>query len=183
MSAKGTITRADYIDWNIAVEKVRLIKDKKPVMAALIATGICTGLRISDLKGLKVEALGPQIMIVEKKTRKPRILQLNPWALEMLGSPNLPSSGFLFSKDGMSALTTQHINRELKNIFADVKGVRISSHSLRKTFGRRVMEQHGYSAEALLLLMDAFNHSSPAMTKVYLGIRQEEVNKIYMSVI
>ena len=55
-----------------------------------------------------------------------------------------------------------------------------SCHSLRKTFGRQVYNMSGESAELTLVkLMELFNHSSVAITKRYLGLRQEEVLQTY----
>ena len=59
-----------------------------------------------------------------------------------------------------------------------------SSHTLRKTFGRRIWLQEcdqGRGDQALLLLCDVFGHSSIAITKRYLGIRQEEILSVYNS--
>ena len=69
---------------------------------------------------------------------------------------------------------------KLKEMF-ETKNIAISSHSLRKTFGRQVWNNNGESDKALLYLSELFNHSSPAITKRYLGIRQEELDDIYMN--
>ena len=62
-------------------------------------------------------------------------------------------------------------------------GIRIehfSTHTLRKTFGRKVFESAGEQAEmALVRLMELFNHSSVSITKRYLGIRQKELLETY----
>ena len=56
----------------------------------------------------------------------------------------------------------------------------ISSHSLRKTFGRQVYNMNSENSElALVKLMELFNHSSVAITKRYLGLRQEEILETY----
>ena len=47
--------------------------------------------------------------------------------------------------------------------------------------GRRVWENDNQSERALVYLMELFNHSSLAITKRYLGIRQEELDDIYMN--
>jgi site-specific recombinase XerD len=44
------------------------------------------------------------------------------------------------------------------------------------------MELNNFSNESLVLLMELFGHSSMAITKRYLGIRQQEINDIYLSV-
>jgi integrase len=57
-----------------------------------------------------------------------------------------------------------------------------SCHSLRKTFGRQVYNMNSESSElALVKLMELFNHSSVAITKRYLGLRQEEILETYDS--
>lgn len=55
-----------------------------------------------------------------------------------------------------------------------------SCHSFRKTFSRQVYTMNGDNAElALVKLMELFNHSSVAITKRYLGLRQEEILETY----
>ena len=55
-----------------------------------------------------------------------------------------------------------------------------SCHSLRKTFGRQVYNMNSENSElALVKLMELFNHSSLAITKRYLGLRQEEILQTY----
>ena len=55
-----------------------------------------------------------------------------------------------------------------------------STHSLRKTFGRKVVEQAGENSEmALIKLSELFNHSSPMITRRYLGLRHEELMNVY----
>jgi hypothetical protein len=58
----------------------------------------------------------------------------------------------------------------------------ISSHSLRKTFGRRVYEINGESEKALIQLSQIYNHSSIGITRNYLDITQEEIEDIYLSI-
>ena len=57
----------------------------------------------------------------------------------------------------------------------------LSSHSLRKSFGRQCYEKNNESEKALMYLSEMFNHTSPSITRKYLGIRQEELNNIYMT--
>jgi integrase len=74
------------------------------------------------------------------------------------------------------------INRHLKAIKQrynlDIE--HFSSHSLRKTFGRKVVDSAGEHSEmALIKLSEIFNHSSPMITRRYLGLRAEELEDIY----
>ncbi len=86
----------------------------------------------------------------------------------------------MFVSQKGSVYTRQSINVILKEVFAkEAKKLNISSHSLRKSFGRKVFENNGESEKALTYLSELFNHTSPTITRKYLGIRQEELNNIY----
>lgn len=90
-------------------------------------------------------------------------------------------SPILLSQKG-TTYSTQRLDVILKEIKAKykVKVKNFSCHSLRKTFGRQVYNQNPENAEqALVMLMDIFNHSSLAITKRYIGLRQEEVAQTY----
>ena len=84
-------------------------------------------------------------------------------------------------------MTRQAVDLMLKKVrvrYRVMSAQVFSSHSLRKTFGRRVWLQEcdrGRGDQALLLLCDVFGHSSIAITKRYLGIRQEEILSVYDS--
>lgn len=51
----------------------------------------------------------------------------------------------------------------------------------RKTLGNRVLKLNNFSNEAVILLMELFSHSSPAITRRYLGIREREILDVYDS--
>ena len=73
----------------------------------------------------------------------------------------------------------------LKEIFKQYNIVlegNASSHLFRKTLGNRVLRLNNYSNESIILLMELFSHSSPAITKRYLGIREKEILDVYDSV-
>ena len=62
----------------------------------------------------------------------------------------------------------------------NVKIDNFSCHSLRKAFGRKVFESSGENAQmALVKLSELFNHSSVAITKIYLGLREKELLETY----
>ena len=49
-----------------------------------------------------------------------------------------------------------------------------------ETFGRQVYKMNGENSKlALVKLMELFNHSSIAITKRYLGLRQKEILQTY----
>lgn len=79
-------------------------------------------------------------------------------------------------------MTTQRLNVRLKEIKKryNLKIENFSCHSLRKTFGRKVFESSGENAQmALVKLSELFNHSNVAITKMHLGIRQDELMEAY----
>lgn len=93
---------------------------------------------------------------------------------------------FIFqNRYGTKPIDKSYVNVKLKEIVRkyeiNVEG-NISSHLFRKTLGIRVLKLNNYSNESVILLMELFNHSSPAITKKYLGIREKEIHDVYDSV-
>ncbi|WP_405226356.1 tyrosine-type recombinase/integrase [Dokdonia sp. Asnod1-B02] len=186
MSVKGSVTTSDYLNFDTTLNKaVKLIKgDKNYKLGFLVVLGINSGLRISDLLSLKFNDLdGDSISLLEKKTNKKRIIRINDnikVAFEILKTRVENHDGHIFTSNQNTVYSTQYVNRKIKEFFGSKK-LSISTHSLRKTFGRQVYLNNNETDKALLYLSDLFNHSSPAITKRYLGIRQEELDDIYMS--
>ena len=190
MSQKYSTTTADFLVWSDAMNLIRkLAKDNNYKMSLLIALGCFTGLRISDILALRWnQILGfSEFTIIEKKTSKKRTLRLNPQLQKHIQEcyehikPIGVKAPILVSQKG-TIFTIQAINRILKDIKKKykVKIKNFSCHSLRKTFGRQVYNMNDSNSElALVKLMELFNHSSIAITKRYLGLRQEEILQTY----
>lgn len=176
------MTGSTYLDFDKALGKgMKLIRTgENPNFGLLIICGINLGLRISDLLQLTYGELSQkQIEIKEKKTGKPRMLTFNDNIHQAIGyfkneNPNFKA----FRSQKGTTYSTQHVNRLMKQYFS---GKDISSHSLRKTFGRRVWDNHGQSESALMYLSELFNHTSMSLTRKYLGIRAQELHNIYMT--
>ena len=184
MSTKGTSTKADYIDFDKAsIVGQKLLKDEKTKSIGLyIIMAINTGLRVSDLLSLKFDNVsGETLKLNEQKTGKHRTIKLNDNIKKALTSFDRErKDDFLFTSQKNGVFATQSLNRILKDVFKkEAKTLNISSHSLRKSFGRKVYENNGESEKALTYLSELFNHSSLSITRIYLGIRQEELNDIY----
>lgn len=190
MSLKYSTTTADYLVWSDAMNLIRkLAKDGNYKMSLLVAIGCFTGLRISDILSLRwKQILGvSDFTIIEKKTGKRRTIRLNSELqchivdcynhIQPIGI----ESPILVSQKG-TTFSVQRINsilKELKRKYR-LKINHFSCHSLRKTFGRQVYNMNSESSElALVKLMELFNHSSVAITKRYLGLRQEEILETY----
>ena len=182
MSLKGANTTSDYIEFEKAVYVAeKLLKvEKTKVIGLYITVSINTGLRIGDILKLKFEDFKNETLkLTEQKTGKTREIKINERIRKVL--TYFPDkTGFCFVSQKGTTYSRQSINVILKEVFAkEAKKLNISSHSLRKAMGRRVFENNGESEKALTYLSELFNHSSPAITRKYLGIRQEELNNIY----
>ena len=185
MENKGIKTKSDYLDYDLALNKAKeLLKDDRTkVMGLYIIVSINTGLRIGDVIQLQWEQLRlDSFKIVEQKTGKDRIIKVND-KISSAVSLFDNMKGIVFKSQKGSIYSRQQLNRKLKSTFSrQVKsGNNISSHSLRKTFGRRVWNNLDCSDSALIVLSELFNHTSVKVTRTYLGIRQEELNDVYMS--
>lgn len=190
MSVKHTYTTSDYIEWNVMLNLIRrLFKDGDYRMSLLIGCGSFFGLRISDLLSLSWDMLvdGDYFMLSEKKTGKRRIIKINDGfqkhiidCYNALKIQDKTEKCFLSNKKVVYSI--QRINVILKEIKQkyNLKIEHFSTHSLRKTFGRRIVEQAGENSEmALIKLSELFNHSSPQITRKYLGLRHEELMEVY----
>lgn len=183
MSALGTITTSDYIEFDRATTVgEKLLKDEKQKTLGLyIIVSINSGLRISDVLTLKGENLkADTIKLFEKKTNKHREIKINENIKKAIKQYGTLTDDYLFVSQKNTVYSIQSINRLLKGIFKkEAKTLNISTHSMRKSFGRKVYESCGESEKALNYLSELFNHTSLSVTRRYLGIRQEELNNIY----
>ena len=190
MSLKYSNTTADFLQWDEAMNLIRkLFKDGNYNMSLLVALGCFFGLRISDILALRWNQIlnVSEFTIIGHKTGKKRTIRINPQlqrhitecykAIKPLGK----SSPILVSQKS-TVYSIQRINMILKELKQKYKlhiG-NFSCHSLRKTFGRQVYNMNSENSElALVKLMELFNHSSVAITKRYLGLRQEELLNTY----
>lgn len=190
MAARNQYRTSDYIEWDSMLSLIRrLYRDGDYRMSLLIGCGSFFGLRISDLLTLTWSMLlnGDSFELNEKKTGKRRVVKINrdfqkhiKDCHDALQITNDNQKCFLSQKKVV--YSTQRINvlfKEIKSKY-HLKVEHFSTHSMRKTFGRKVYESAGSDAAmALMRLSELFNHSSPRITKVYLGIRQEELLSTY----
>lgn len=178
------MTGSTYLDFDYTINKsYKLLKDDKTKsFGLLVICGINLGLRVDDLLKLSFEDLRQDsITIIEGKTNKKRTLKINEHIHKALESFEYVQMGHAFKSQKGTAFSQQHINRLLKKHFKGVGDGKISSHSLRKCFGRRVFETNGETEKALVYLSQIFNHSGTRVTRIYLGIQQEELDDIYMN--
>ncbi len=174
------------------VEPIRNKSDLKNIMkwfqnhypkyAILFLIGISSGLRISDILNLNVENIYKQdyITIREQKTGKykkfPIKEEFKPIFNEYCKSKPLNQPLFL-GRCGCRLDRSQvyrFINRACEECGVTVN---VGTHTMRKTFGYHHYKQF----HDIALLQTIFNHSSPTVTKRYIGITQDEINISYIS--
>lgn len=192
MSVRHSHTTSDFIPWETAISLTRkLYRDGDYRMSLLVSCGIFLGLRISDLLSLTwAQVLSEGFRIVEKKTGKVRGIVVNKDlrahvedCYSALRITDANQRCFL-GRTG-NVITVQMVNRKLKTIKVRyrLKG-NISTHSLRKTFARAIWENQnakGNGSVALVYLSQLLNHSSPAISRRYLGIQEQELGQLYES--
>lgn len=181
---------SDYLEWDTAMSLIRkLFKDRNYRMSLLIGCGCFFGLRISDILTLSWSMLldDDKFTLNEKKTNKRRTVKINSdfqrhikHCHDALHITNDDEKCFLSKKK--MVYSTQRINilfKEIKKKY-NLKVEHFSTHSMRKTFGRKVYESSGENANmALIKLSEIFNHSNISITKIYLGIREKELLETY----
>ena len=186
----------------IAVEPIRNKKDIKAISNyykkrgdfrnyLLIVVGLHTALRISDILRLTWEdvynfdtkTFKERITIIEKKTKKTKTIALNKKILKALElyfkkyKSKHKEPIFLSKRGTGKAISRIQAYRIIRHASEKVKlKVRASCHSLRKTFGYHAWKNN----ESLAVIMAVFNHSSIAITRRYLGICQDDQDKLYL---
>lgn len=158
---------------------------------AVVILGLNTALRVSDTLSLtwndvydfEEDEFKSHVYIKEKKTGKEKKFLLNKNAGEALrklkkevGQP-LPFQPIFMSRNGSNKpLTRFRVNEIVKEACAAV-GImeHIGCHSLRKTFGYHSWKK----GVPLPVLMELYNHSNQAITKLYLGISQDDIDDVY----
>ena len=171
----------------------RLLQDKLYRDYMLILVGSYFGLRISDLLQLRfcdIEGK-TEIILNEQKTGKQRKITINPKVNEAIMNVidvlrrqgRYRAEAYLFANRWGGIITISYVNRRLKYIFSryQVNVQNPSSHTLRKTFGRRCWEADNKSERALVYLSEIFSHSSISITKRYIGITEQQIADVYMS--
>lgn len=141
--------------------------------------GCATGLRVSDIVKLKVRDIKGKenLAIREKKTGKISRAFINSSLTKELNAyikfMKLGKNDYLFpsGKHGYHLSTTQ-VYRFLKQAGHMIGRDDITTHTMRRTFGYQFYKQ----THDIAMLQKILNHSSPAITRRYIGIEQEEIN-------
>ena len=195
ISQKGKRFCSDYIEYEKAMLKGSelLWSDKQTILGFYVIFAINTGLRVSDILSRKHSELvniksGDYLSLTEKKTKKFKQIQINSKITEaylylvkrLQETGKYNQDGFVFTSQKGSVYAIESLNTILKKTFSGY-AEHISSHSLRKSFGRHVYEKNGQSENALTVLSEMLNHESLKTTRIYLGLRKQELGAVYMN--
>jgi integrase len=133
-----------------------------------------TGLRSIDILELEVASIDfkkERLRIKEKKTNKEVEAPVSKDILEKI---DRTKKYVIYNEKYNCNVSLMTINRRLKKLFATERNV--SSHSIRKACATTIYKKTGNN---IIKAMIFLNHSSPTMTKNYLGITKEEKYELY----
>jgi len=154
----------------------------------MIVIGLRTALRISDILRLSWDdvydfdnqRIKRSIAITEKKTGKTKTIALHPdiiAALERYIDTAKCNAPLIINEQTGKAISRVQAYRIIRSAGEAVEvETRVSCHSLRKTFGY----QSWKGGKRLPVIMKIYNHSSEAVTQLYLGITQDDINEVYL---
>ena len=182
-----------------------LVKQERWRDNMLFVVGINFGLRVSDLTKLTFAHIiddnftfKTTFAILEQKTRntrkvkKNRYITINDAVIDAvtlyLQHNSCKLSDYMFRSESNRGsnenrpLSRMSVDRILKGIADDLHlDIKISTHSLRKTFGYHQMVMSGNDPRKLLVLQKMFGHSTSAQTLDYIGITTEEIEDAYLN--
>lgn len=189
MPVKGQHTTSEYIEWHQFQTLLRqLERDKKYRDKLLLTIGCYWGLRISQALELTWKDIlnKDKVFLPPHKRGKARNIEIiddvKQSIYELYKNLNVRDKNehLMLNRFGRK-MSNQYVNKRLKKIMLQyhIPIEKVSSHSMRKTFGRRIWEKAGRSEEALILLSEIFGHISIAVTRRYIGITENEIKAAY----
>ena len=161
-------------------------------LVALVEMAYASGLRVSELLGLKVEAVrrDPAYLIVRGKGGKERLAPLNAaaraaikaWlgARDALLKPNTPDSAWLFPSHGKTGHLTPRRFAQLLDqaaITANIDPARVSPHVLRHAFATHLLE----GGADLRVVQTLLGHADISTTQIYTHVATDRLTQVVHS--
>lgn len=149
-----------------------------PRIATIAVVQTCLGLRLGDVLQLKMtsfvfDGTKWKLDIVEQKTKKARPftvpVEVYSFIQQYAYENGIGKEAKLF--DISARQVERHLNKVFTKMGLPVK--RYGSHSFRKLFATKVYVENGYD---LLLTQKLLQHSSPAITQLYIGVSQKKMD-------
>lgn len=158
-------------------------------LVALVEMAYASGLRVSELLGLKVEAVrrDPAYLIVRGKGGKERLAPLNAAAREAIKAwliardakrkPDAPDSPWLFPSSGRTGHLTPRRFAQLLDeaaIMAGIDPARVSPHVLRHAFATHLLE----GGADLRVVQTLLGHVDIATTQIYTHVATDRLAQV-----
>lgn len=154
----------------------RYLKSNNKRDYVLFSLAVYSGLRITDILNLRVKDVKNrhEFVMIEKKTRKRKTLNINPNLQNIIKTfiKNRDDREYIISyrDSGEKPISRARAFQIIKNC-GDRFDLRISPHSLRKTFGYF----HYKTNKDIIILQKIFNHSHTDITFRYIGVNSETI--------
>ncbi|MCH4269591.1 MAG: site-specific tyrosine recombinase XerD [Brevundimonas sp.] len=158
-------------------------------LIALVEMAYASGLRVSELLALRVEAVrrDPAYLIVRGKGGKERLAPLNSPAREAIKAwldardaarkPNAPDSVWLFPSHGKSGHLTPRRFAQLLDqaaITAGIDPARVSPHVLRHAFATHLLE----GGADLRVVQTLLGHADISTTQIYTHVATDRLSQV-----
>lgn len=153
----------------------------------LFMVGINTGFRMGDILKLQVKDVRAKshIVVIEEKTGKQKKALINPMLRRLLDdyTADMNDEDYLFPSrktalgkkagGGQRPITRSHAYKIITDAAGKLGIKGVGTHTCRKSFGYHFYQ----STKDIALLMELFNHSSESVTKRYIGLNQDMLDK------
>lgn len=165
-------------DTGVINDVVDYLREKSDRNALLFLYGIYSGLRISDIRTLRVRDVRnkERIIMREQKTGKERKFAIHPRLKRELAKyiSDKKDYEFLFkSRKGKNQPISRQQAYNILRDAGDKFGLElIGTHTMRKTFGYHLYQQ----THDITLVQKILNHASPEVTMGYIGLTQESMD-------
>ncbi len=158
-------------------------------LIALVEMAYASGLRVSELLALRVEAVrrDPAYLIVRGKGGKERLAPLNTAAREAIKTwldardaarkPGAPDSAWLFPSHGKSGHLTPRRFAQLLDqaaVSAGIDPARVSPHVLRHAFATHLLE----GGADLRVVQTLLGHADISTTQIYTHVATDRLSQV-----
>ena len=171
-SSREEMTQEDYAG---LIEAAAAAGNKR--LAIMIQAMCATGIRVSELKYITVEALADGKAVINNKG-KVRVILLPREVQKLLGEYCLENhirKGIIFATRSGKPIDRSNIWREMKKLSdsAGVERKKVYPHNLRHLFAVTYYKKE----RNLIYLSDVLGHSSVESTRIYTSIDETELNE------
>ena len=146
-----------------------------PRVAAALTAEANLGMRIGDILRLKLSDIVKdgnryRLNIVEEKTGKRRAFTVPAEVYEFFCT-YCDEQG-ISADETMFPITVRAVQKHLKSVCDLLGFANISTHSFRKWYATDIYNNNGHD---IVLVQQLLQHSSPAVTRRYIGISDERI--------